>query len=128
MTSGDIEQHRNVLVVDAVVDDPSLLAGLDRPSIAELPELVTYGRFARFYHRGQVTYAELSSFEECVHQAQSARVREKLESGGDCDRIATAQHPSTSCLDTLRMDRARLAGFIEGQVRRGDGHLGSLAL
>jgi hypothetical protein len=79
---GHIEKDPDMAIGHFVEDLTPSFARADQPAEAELSELVTGTRLARANDRGQVTDAELPTFDQSIEDSKTDWVTEVFEALG----------------------------------------------
>jgi hypothetical protein len=84
----------DVVVVEAVVDEPALAARANQAQAAEQPELMRHRRFARPEEGGEIADAQLGPRKRVEH-ADARDVAQRLEGFGEGGGVLVAQQLRT---------------------------------
>ena len=106
------EDMPDVLVGQAVVDDPPGLATRNHASIAQQPQLVAQRRLADAEQQRQVAHAQLVGQAQGVEDARARRVGEHREGRGQLIRRRVVDDPPEQRRDVLGVEAFHLTPLM----------------
>lgn len=87
----DVEEKSDVAVCDAIADLAAPACGADQPGQAELAQLMTGGRLCCVDQLCDVTDPQLTGLEKPVDDAETTRIGEQSETGGESVGVIPCQ-------------------------------------
>ena len=105
---GQVDEHPDMRVVEAVERVPAVPPDRDHPVGAEQPEGVRGGGLAQPGDRGQIADAQLT-VEQRDQQLQAARIAEQAEHVGRVDDVGLPGHPGVDTRNALRIHQPHVA-------------------
>jgi hypothetical protein len=87
----DVEEKPDVAVGYAIADFAAPACGADQTGQAELAQLMTRGRLCRTHQLCDVTDPQLTGLEKPVDDAETTRIGEQSETGGESVCVVSCQ-------------------------------------